>query len=174
MQAAGCCVMARKTVLYKVMRGAPSAQRGFTIPELLVAIALVIVLGGLSIFLLRTNDVDAQIRTAQRKYDVALIVQAVNAYRSDHGALPDGITTDFQAIASDELDLCGALVPTYLSDIPYDPSEGMVTQDGECDANDQQYSTGYSIKKNADGTEVNVVATHSEDGDVISLTKKYE
>ena len=156
------------------MRHVRETQRGFTIPELLVAILLVVIFGGLSIFLLRTNDVEAQIRASQRKYDVALIVQAVNAYRDDTGTLPDGITTEFQAIASDELNLCEALVPTYLSDIPYDPSEGMITQDGDCNADDQQYSTGYSIKKNATGTEVSVAATTSENGKVISLTKRYE
>ena len=82
------------------MRHVRETQRGFTIPELLVAILLVVIFGGLSIFLLRTNDVEAQIRASQRKYDVALIVQAVNAYRDDTGTLPDGITTEFQATAA--------------------------------------------------------------------------
>lgn len=156
------------------MRRLQPRQGGFTIPELLVAIVLVVVMGGSAIFLLRTNDTQVEIRTAQRKYDVALIVQALNAYHGDNGRLPDGITTDFRAIASDELNLCEALVPDYLSDIPYDPSEGMVTQEGDCRTDDQQYTTGYSIKKNADGTEVTVVATTSENDTVISLSKQYD
>ena len=148
-------------------------QTGFTIVELIVAIAVVIICGGFSVYLLQSKPHDIQNRQAQREYDVAFLTQILTEYYDDQGALPQGITTSYLPItnAEDGVDLCADLVPTYSTDLPFDPQNGLVTSDGGCGAADQNYRTGYSVKRNAAGTEFTVVATTAEDGKVISFTK---
>lgn len=148
-------------------------QSGFTLPELLVTIVVLIALGGLSVFLLQSKPRDVEMRNAQREFDVALLTQVLTDYYHENGALPDTLSTKFLAISSAEngIDLCEQLVPSYMTDLPFDPTGGVVTEDGGCNTNGQQYHTGYSVKRNDSGTEFTVAATTSEAGKVISLTK---
>lgn len=139
-----------------------------------MAIIIFIAFGALSLFLLQSKPKDIENRNAQREYDVALLVQILTAYYDEQGVLPKGVTTKFVPItnADDGIDLCSELIPAYLTDLPFDPTGGMVTEDGGCSGENQLYRTGYSLKKNAAGNEITVVATTSEGGKVISLTKR--
>jgi len=151
-------------------------QAGFTLPELLATVVIVILLGVVAMFLLRETPQTMSRYDSQRQTDTALIVQAVTNYRTKTGALPDGITTTYKTIGSQdgELDLCKILVPDYLTDVPYDPTAGQAAStDERCDAKDQEYTTGYQIKKNDNGTQISVQAPNAQGDKMIIITKKF-
>lgn len=152
-------------------------QAGFTLPELLATVAVVVVLSVAAIFLLRESPQTITRNDAQRQTDTALLVQAVSNYRDkNNGALPAGITTSYKKIGSQdgELDLCKILVPDYLTDVPYDPTTGALSSvDDRCDATDQEYTTGYEIKKNDNGSQITVQAPSAQGDKMIVITKKF-
>lgn len=154
----------------------PPRQAGFTLPELLVAFLLVTAVGVTAMFLLRENPRTTERNNYQRKTAEAALIQGISRYYYDNGSLPDGLTTSYQNIGSEsgQYDLCKRLVPDYIYDMVYDPTSGMVTQDGRCNAKDQRYYTGYSIKRSDDGKSVSIVSTTAEGGKVILYTKSFK
>lgn len=151
-------------------------QSGFTLPELLATVVLVIALSVVAIFLLRQSPQTITRNDAQRQTDTALLVQAVSNYHHKNGTLPAGITTSYKKIGSQdgELDLCKILVPDYLTDVPYDPTTGALSSvNDRCDAADQEYTTGYEIKKNDSGTQITVQAPSAQGDKMIVITKKF-
>ncbi len=153
-----------------------SRQAGFTLPELFVAFLLITVVGIGTIFLLRENPRTTERNNYQRKTAEAALMQGISRYYYDKSSLPSGLTTSYQNIGSEsgQVDLCKQLVPDYMYDMVYDPTSGMVTQDGLCNAKDQKYYTGYSIKRSADGKSVSIVSTTAEGGKVILYTKSFK
>lgn len=150
-------------------------QSGFTIPELLVAIACLALMGLGSFLLLRTDTKEAVRNNAQRQTDIALIAQVLNEYQHENGTLPDSIATTEKLIGSEDgqSNLCKDLVPSFLTDLPFDPLSGAIALDEPCDATDQHYITGYAVTRSADGKSVTVRAPAAQDGSVISITRKY-
>lgn len=149
-------------------------DKGFTLPELIVFTLLLSALGGLAVVKLHYEPLTVQENNAKRQLDVAIIALAVAGYAHKTGYFPPGTSTAFLPIGSEkgQLDLCAALVPTYLPALPSDPVGGMHTQDGDCNIAGQKYVTGYSIKKSADNASVTVASTTSEGGQVIYVTRK--
>lgn len=152
-------------------------QAGFTLPELLATVVILIVMGAISVFLLHESPQTVGRYDSQRQTDTALIVQAVTNYRSKHnGTLPVGITTTYKTIGSQdgELNLCKVLVPDYLTDVPYDPTAGKAAApDDRCDATDQEYTTGYQIKQSDDGKQISVQAPSAQGDHMIIITKTF-
>ena len=150
-------------------------HRGFTIPELLVAITLLIAACVGSYYLEKPRNFDVPTRDAARRTAVAHIVQGVTKYYAAHGELPANITTDKKIIGNDKdsADICAALVPAYLKDIPFDPKWGAETVKGACTAPKQQYLTAYLISKSADGKSVTVSAPLHEGPTAISITRTF-
>jgi prepilin-type N-terminal cleavage/methylation domain-containing protein len=156
-------------------------QAGFTMPELIVAIVLLI--GALigAAFVLRVDPQMAAQDNAQRRIDLAAMARGLHAYQHAHsGALPDGILDKPVVIGNidGELDLCAELVPAYMGDLPLDPTTGakasndtttIVNKDGQpCSASNMRYSTAYTIlKDSADGFTLG--APSSESGITLSL-----
>lgn len=152
-----------------------SRHAGFTLPELVVAFLLITVVGFAAMVLLRENPRTTERNNYQRKTAEAALIQGISRYYYDKGSLPSGLTTSYQNIGSEsgQIDLCKQLVPVYLYDMVYDPTSGMKTQDGTCDAKNQRYYTGYSIKRSDDGKSVSIVSTTAEGGKVILYTKTF-
>lgn len=149
-------------------------QKGFTMPELLVVIAIFAVLGGVSLLLLRNHPTDVEQRNAERQTSVAYIVQALTNYHKKYQQLPSEITTTNKYIDNTEegADICSALVPEFATDLPYDPTGGGFTIADTCNAADQEYLTGFAIRRNHDATTITVSAPGAEAGKRISITKK--
>lgn len=147
---------------------------GFTIPELLVAITIVGVLALASFFILRPDAKDVQRRNAERQLDVAMLAQVIATYHQKVGKMPDGITTTPKVIGSQEgeLNLCSELVPKYMTDIPLDPLMGDAQTTEPCNAEDQVYTSAYTIAYNKNKTAIIIAAPHAEDGQTITLTKQ--
>ena len=139
-------------------------SKGFTLIELLVVIGVLTIL--LAIVLVAINPARqfSQANDTQRRSDVNAILNAIHQYGADNkGTLPTGINTTDKLITSTagagNVDLCTALVPKYLADLPIDPTTGTETPDNSvCTTALATYDSGYTVSKNADNR-VTVTAT---------------
>ena len=141
-------------------------QSGFTVPELLVVIAFLVVLATISAIMLRPTSYDTANTYAERRSLAASIVVALTKYHADTKTWPASLSTIPQKIGNDEglINLCSDLVPKYLKDIPLDPVAGAkLTADGQeistdpC-TEDVIYDSGYAVALSGDGAHVTVSA----------------
>jgi len=160
----------------KVMRD----SRGFTLLELIVVSGGLLVLLIVTAVVLHPHDYSGVMRDGQRQTDMAQILGALRQYQAAHGDLPAGIGTSSKTIGSQkgELNICSALVPAYLKDLPLDPvAGGKISKaqqditDKACSDNDVEYTTGFTISKSSDGKHVTIAATAPES--IPSLTVSY-
>lgn len=138
--------------------------KGFTLIELLVVIGVLTIL--LAIVLVAINPARqfSQANDTQRRSDVSAILNAIHQYGADNkGTLPTGIDTTAKTITSTagatNVDLCTALVPTYLADLPIDPTTGTESPaNSVCTDSGATYDTKYTVVTNA-SNRVTVTAT---------------
>lgn len=150
--------------------------KGFTLIELLIVIGIISILAGIVLVAVNPAQQFGKANDAERKAEIGSILSAVYQYQtspSARGALPTGTINSVvdQAIpacganhvtaielgtTSDitHIDLSGALVPSYLRELPMDPDE----TDGTAG------STGYWICTVGTGadTRVTIIAEHAE------------
>ena len=150
-------------------------KRGFTLIELLIVIGILGILLAIVLIAVNPQENFRQANNTQRKADVNTIVNAIAQYSSQNkGQLPAGITSTAQTITSTtgigNIDLCTALVPTYVADLPLDPTTGSETPSGSlCTDASATYDTGYTIQSSA-GNRITVSAPAAE-GEVISVSR---
>ena len=142
-------------------------RQGFTLLEILLAVALLGILAGIVILALNPGKQLANTRNAQRRVDVNTILNAVYQYAIDtNGTVPTTITTTATEICKTGGACTGLIDLTalttnekYLTAIPKDPN-------GTCNAN----GVCYTILKSANGR-VTVSAPDAEQGAAISVTR---
>jgi prepilin-type N-terminal cleavage/methylation domain-containing protein len=148
---------------------------GFTLIELLVVIGILAVL--LAIVLIAINPARqfAQANNTQRKSDVNAILNAVHQYMADNnGTAPTGISSTATNIGSGtgNVNLCTALVTTYIADLPLDPTDGDEDPaNSVCSASGATYSTGYTISISSTDNRITVSAPNAELSEVITVTR---
>jgi prepilin-type N-terminal cleavage/methylation domain-containing protein len=153
-----------------------SSQKGFTLVELLIVIGILAVLLAIVLIAVNPQQQFKQANNTARKADVNAILNAVSAYAADNdGQLPAGIDSTAKTITSTagatNLNLCSTLVPTYIADLPLDPTTGTESPDGSvCSEASATYSTGYTIKSST-GNRVTVSAPSAENGETINVTR---
>lgn len=153
------------------------ASSGFTIPELLVVLGLVVVLLIIGFTVLKPRNFDVSTRNAGRMVDTAFLVQTIDKYYAAKGTLPATMPTTETVIGTekDNYDLCKDLVPAFVKDLPFDPQAGLKTDAAKaCDAKDQRYVSSYTIARSEDGKTVTVGAPFAEDGEIIRIVKTYK
>ncbi|MBN1168790.1 prepilin-type N-terminal cleavage/methylation domain-containing protein [Candidatus Woesebacteria bacterium] len=107
-----------------------SFDKGYTLIELMIVMAVVAVLSGISIFAMQGARASA--RDGQRKGDLEAIRSALELYKSDCGFYPQASGNDFEDTFgssftnTDGTDFNGDSCPaggtrTYLNDVPADP-----------------------------------------------------
>lgn len=149
-------------------------QQGFTIPELLVVVVLVLALCVGSYYLLKPVDYGPQQRDAARRTAIAQIADALVKYHRDHGQLPSQITTSKRTLSTDTrtgVNICSELVPAYLKDLPMDPSLHVKSVNGDCRAKNQQYVASFLVYRSADGASFTISAPLHEQSTPIIITR---
>ena len=136
------------------------SQQGFTLPELLAASALLLVLVITGALLLQPKSFAPQDRNAERRLDLVYTLYAVQAYYDANGTLPSGITAKDKAIGSqkDSVNLCADLVPSVLDVMPVDPLLRSLVDAKACNKDKADYTTGYTISASSDGKRLTVSA----------------
>ncbi|HSW74376.1 MAG TPA: type II secretion system protein [Candidatus Saccharimonadales bacterium] len=131
----------------------PLDQQGFTIPELLVALGMVLGLCVGAYYVLRPQSFDPQTRDAQRMVGASQLMVGLEKYYADNGHLPTSITSKKKVVGSDKdsANLCTDLVPKYMKDLPLDPTWGVEIENGGCSAKNQQYIASYLVSATASG-----------------------
>ena len=142
------------------------SQKGFTLIEVLLVIAILAILAGLVIVAINPFKQLADARNTQRRADATTVLNAVYQYTVDNnGTLPATITVTPTAACA-TAGTCTGLIDLsvltasekYLTSLPKDPSSGTVN------------TTGYNISKSANGR-VTVSAPSAENSVTISVTR---
>ena len=145
-------------------------QKGFTLIELVVVIAVLAILLGITLVAINPAKQFSDARDTQRRSDVNAILNAVHQYAADPAnggypaGIPDGdgggVATNIGSAAGD-VNICASLVTTFIAAIPADPQNGSYT---DC----ASYSSGYNILET--GGRITVSAPSAESG-TISVTR---
>ncbi len=146
-------------------------SRGFTLIKILVVIGMLAILSTVVLVAVNPLRQFAQARNSQRQSNVAALLNAVTERIADNGGvfmssstqLVDSCRAYLPSTAHDinksQLDLRPCLVPTYLSELPYDPSAGSNTCTSTgCSGNGENYDLQYTIQQDSSTNRVTICA----------------
>src|SRR3989338_1242964 len=147
-------------------------QKGFTLLELLIVMALIAILVGIVIAALNPGRQFALARNSTRYAHLNAVMNAISANSAENngiftcaaGALPAAATAmndDDADPLTAEYDIGPCLVTEYLSTMPYDPSSNNAHWTNETD-----YVSGYTISQDAEDR-ITVAAPDAELAEVI-------
>jgi prepilin-type N-terminal cleavage/methylation domain-containing protein len=149
-----------------------SHKRGFTLIEILVVIGIIAVLAGVVLIAVNPGRQFKLARDSQRLSNVTAILNAVGQNIAENKGqltcnnatttLPVSAKTIKAPVGSDGIDLRSCLAPTYLAEIPLDPSSGIINSD-------TNYDTGYKIMADVNGRIT--VSANGEATTTIALTR---
>jgi len=134
-------------------------------------IAIIAILAAAVIVALNPARQFSQARNSTRSTHVATILSAIQQNAADNsgtftcaaGAVP---TTSTAMKATGGYDICGCIVPTFLSSLPFDPSAAGAKYTSCTD-----YNTGYQIIRDTTSSRITVSASSAELGKVISASE---
>ncbi|MDP3793919.1 MAG: prepilin-type N-terminal cleavage/methylation domain-containing protein, partial [Candidatus Uhrbacteria bacterium] len=132
---------------------------GFTLIELLIVIAIIAILAAAVIVALNPARQFSQARNSTRSTHVNTILSAIQQNAADNagvftcaaGAVP---VTSTAMKSSGGYDVCGCIVPTFLSSLPFDPSAT-----GAKYTSCSDYDTGYQINRDTTSSRITVSAS---------------
>jgi type IV pilus assembly protein PilA len=144
-------------------------KKGFTLVEVLLVIVIIAILAAIVIIAINPGRQISQANNTQRQSDVTTILNAVHQYSIDNrGVFPEEITATVTVIGSavGQIDICEYLVPTYVAELPFDPTATDAAYT-DCTA----YNTGYTIVEDATTGRLTVAAPGAELEETISVTR---
>ena len=152
-------------------------QSGFTLIEILVVIGIIAVLAAIVIIAINPARQFAQARNSQRVSNANTLLNAIGQNIADNkgiltGCGPvDATARNIQEGAGAAItDLRSCLVPTYVPEMPYDPTTGNNNCDATC-SGATTYDTQYTVSKDATSGRITVAAPDAELGQTISVTR---
>lgn len=148
-------------------------NKGFTLIEILVVIGLIAILAAIVLIAINPARQFAQARNSQRVSNVEAILNAIGQNMADNKGVftcsgsPFTLPSSATDIKTGGTDLRSCLVPTYINELPVDPTVGTAW-------NGSSYDTGYFVVASSTGrVTVNAptAATASELNQTISITR---
>jgi prepilin-type N-terminal cleavage/methylation domain-containing protein len=145
---------------------------GFTLVEVLIALALLVILAVVGLIYLNPGGQLAGARDSQRKLHLNAVLNGIRQNMADtsgggftcaSGPIP---TSTQRMRSAGGYDIAPCLVPNYLPTMPYDPSLSGSYYNSMSD-----YDSGYEIVRNASSGEITLSAPGAELGAGISVTR---
>ena len=122
-----------------------TAQKGFTLIELLVVIGILAILFSIVLIAINPSRQFNQSNDTKRRSDTLQILNAIHQYVAENsGNLPVNMpapSASASAIANTNANICAAIMPTYISALPQDPSSNNGAPITSCTT----YNTGYRV-----------------------------
>ena len=143
-------------------------NKGFTLIEILVVIGIIAILATIVIIAINPARQFAQTRNTQRTSHVSSILNAIGQNIADNKGLfscadqPTASSTNITSSGGKNLMPC--LVPTYISQVLFDPQTGFGTTTSS-------YDTRYAVSKDTTTGRIIVQALDAELGQTISITR---
>ncbi|OGI76051.1 hypothetical protein A3C67_00500 [Candidatus Nomurabacteria bacterium RIFCSPHIGHO2_02_FULL_42_19] len=151
-------------------------NKGFTLIEILVVVGIIAILAAIVIIAINPARQFAQARNSQRTANVNALLNAIGQNTADNKGIftcdenDDGDTTDpgddlptaVTGLSELAFNMRLCIVPTYMSEIPVDPSTGSNTcnanGDDDCDDAGEDYDTDYTVEVDSTTSRVTVCA----------------
>ncbi len=149
----------------QTMKTPISNNKGFTLIEIILVVAVIAILAGIVIFAVNPTKQLADSRNANRKADVNTILNASYQYTVDNSSIPANITS-----TATEICKTGAASCTGLIDMSVLTAAGKYLVSIPVDSKATGNGAGYRISKDANGKIV-VDAPNAENGITISVTR---
>ena len=142
-------------------------SKGFTLIELLVVIGILAVLLAITLIAINPARQFSQANDTKRSSDVNAILNAVGQYSADNKGnlsalnIPAtaGVIGGATGATPAQVDLCPALITTYMAALPVDPLTDNGTPVSTCNAT---YDTNYTIVQSATDSRITVCAPATE------------
>jgi len=158
-------------------RGFAPIESGFTLIELLVVIGILAILLAITLVAINPAKQFGNANDATRRAHLNAILNAINQYQADNkGQLPTGIPVSPAAAenigtGAGNVDLCSILTPTYLSNLPSDPTAGTPTTGQIAQPCPASYNTAYTVVQSANNNRVTLSTTTTYSGTAITVTR---
>ena len=146
-------------------------QKGFTLLEVLLVVAIIAILAGIVILAINPNKQLGDSRNSQRSADVHTILNAVHQYSIDNNGIPAAITTTATEICNTTGGSCASPVTIDLGALTTNNFLSAIPKDPKCPGACLSNGAGYMISKSATTGRVTVSAPDAENSKTITVTK---
>ncbi|MES2225985.1 MAG: type II secretion system protein [Patescibacteria group bacterium] len=154
-------------------------ERGFTLIEILVVIGMIAVLASVVLIAINPLRQFAQARNSQRISNVNAILNAVGNRLAEHQGIFTEASSTCPAIPSSDIDIAKnqydlrrCLVPTYISELPFDPDGGSNTCINDA-CSDGDYDTRYTVREDSSSGRITVCAPNAGHESSIPDSQRY-